>query len=345
MIKAAILGGSGYTGLELMRILHLHPEVELVWVTSRKHAGEPINSLFPSLTAFKNMKFIDPAEIDGQPKADVVFTAVPHQTAMNAVPKFLEMGAKVVDLSADFRIRDKEVYEKWYVEHTAPELLSKAVYGLPEIYGGQISTSHLVANPGCYPTSTILPLYPLLKQGLIDHKGIVVDSKSGASGAGRGASVALLFCEVNEGFKAYKVGQHRHTPEIEQELSEAAGEAVTISFTPHLVPMSRGILTTSYSMVKDGVATDDVLECLVSAYENSPFVTVFPRGTFPNVSHVRGTNFCFIGAHVDGRTGRLVLVSVIDNLTKGASGQAVQNMNLMFGLDQKMGLEGLAITP
>ena len=345
MIKAAILGGSGYTGVELMRIIHLHPEVELVWVTSRKHAGKSVTSLFPSLIAYDGLNFIDPSDKAAEQKVDVVFTAVPHQTAMNAVPHYLAAGAKVVDLSADFRIRNQAVYEEWYVKHTAPELLEKAAYGLPEIYESRIKESRLVANPGCYPTSTILPLFPLLKEGLIDSQGIVVDSKSGASGAGRGASVALLFCEVNEAFKAYKVGQHRHTPEIEQELSVAAGNGVTINFTPHLVPMSRGILTTSYSKAKEGVATKDVLERLEHAYKKCPFVKVLPEGSFPNVAHVRGTNFCFIGAFVDERTGRVILVSAIDNLTKGASGQAVQNMNLMFGLDQETGLNSLALFP
>ncbi len=345
MIKAGILGASGYTGMELMRIMHLHPEIDLVWVTSRKHAGEGVDSLFPSLTSYKDLKFVDPSDGAAASEVDVVFTAVPHQTAMEAVPQYLDKGAKVIDLSADFRIKDQATYEKWYVDHTAPWLLKEAVYGLPEIYEEKIRDSRLVANPGCYPTSAILPLYPLLKNGLIDPEGIVVDSKSGASGAGRSASVALLFCEVNEAFKAYKVGQHRHTPEIEQELSEGAGRPLTINFTPHLVPMSRGILTTTYSGAREGVATKDVLDCLKQEYATAPFVYVLPEGSFPDVSHVRGTNFCFIGAHVDRRTGRVVTVSAIDNLTKGASGQAVQNMNLMFGLDQRLGLEALALCP
>ena len=345
MVRAGILGGSGYTGLELMRLIDLHPEVELVWVTSRKYAGQQVTSLFPSLIAYKDLKFVDPSEKEANQKVDVVFTAVPHQTAMNAVPKYLAAGSKVVDLSADFRIKDQAVYEKWYVEHTAPELLKEAVYGLPELYEDKIAQSRLVANPGCYPTSTILPLLPLLKHGLIQNDGIVVDSKSGASGAGRSASVALLFCEVNEGFKAYKVGEHRHTPEIEQELSNGANQQVVINFTPHLVPMSRGILTTTYSKAKHGVQTADVLQCLRQEYSNALFVNILPEGSFPNVAHVRGTNFCFIGAYVDNRAGRVITVSAIDNLTKGASGQAIQNMNIMFGMDQKCGLNGLAISP
>ncbi len=345
MIKAAIVGGSGYTGVELLRILHRHPHVEVVSVTSRKHAGTPVASLFPSLSSVYTLKFQAPDIPALSRSCDVVFTAVPHQTAMSIVPELLAEGTKVIDLSADFRIRDRAVYEAWYVPHTAPELLDEAVYGLTEIYREKVAGARLVANPGCYPTSAILPLYPLLKEGLVAGEGIVVDSKSGTSGAGRSASLATIFCEVNEAFKAYKVGEHRHTPEIEQELSAAANKETVINFTPHLVPMSRGILTTIYARAAEGATTGDVLTALADYYAGARFVRIRPEGEFPNVSHVRGSNFCDIGAKVDQRTGRAILVSAIDNLVKGASGQAVQNMNIMFGLEEAAGLDALALFP
>lgn len=344
-IKAAIVGGSGYTGVELLRILALHPDVSVTAVTSRQYKGMGVNSLFPSLHAFHDLEFIEPDVKKISEKADVVFTAVPHQTAMAIVPDFLEAGCRVVDLSADFRIRDLEVYEKWYQKHSAPEFISQAVYGLPEIYGDELVSARLVANPGCYPTSTILPLYPLLKQGVICSEGIIVDSKSGASGAGRSASTATLYCEVNESFKAYKVGEHRHTPEIEQEISAAASKETVINFTPHLVPMNRGILTTSYSMAEKSCTTERLITLLNDFYRGSVFVNVLSDGQFPNVSSIRGSNYCDIAVKYDQRTGRVITVSVIDNLVKGASGQAVQNMNLMFGLSEDAGLRMPAVYP
>ena len=337
-IKVSILGGSGYTGVELLRLLSMHPECEAVSVTSRKLAGKRVDEVFPSLTGFCDLSFEEPSLDALASGADFVFTCVPHQTAMDVVPGLLKRGVKVIDLSADFRIRDKDVYEKWYQPHSCPEYLEEAVYGLPEIYREKVTKARLVANPGCYPTSTILPLFPLLKKGLVSPEGIVVDSKSGASGAGRGASVATLFCEVDEGFKAYKVAEHRHTPEIEQELGVASGTTVRINFTPHLVPMSRGILTTICATVSGGATEKDLRQELASFYQDSFFVKVLPQGSFPNVLNVRGSNICHIGLKTDPRTGRAIIVSAIDNLCKGASGQAVQNMNLMAGLDETTGL-------
>ena len=337
-IKASILGGSGYTGVELLRLLAMHPSCQVVSVTSRQMAGKRVSEVFPSLLGFCELSFEAPSIDSLASEADFVFTCVPHQTAMEVVPSLLESGVRVIDLSADFRLRDKDVYEQWYQEHLCPEFLSEAVYGLPEIYGSNISSARLVANPGCYPTSTILPLVPLLKEGCVEPEGIVVDSKSGTSGAGRGANVATLFCEVNEGFKAYKVAEHRHTPEIEQELTVAAGKDIRINFTPHLVPMSRGILTTIYARVSNGKTEDELRHVLETCYQNKFFVKILSKGSFPNVLNVRGTNMCHIGLKVDERTGKAVIVSAIDNLCKGASGQAIQNMNLMAGVDETEGL-------
>ncbi len=342
-VKIGILGGSGYTGVELMRILLVHPETEVTVVTSRKYAGKKVSSVFPSVTGVTGLSFTAPDVDELASAADIVFTCVPHQTAMNVVPSLLEKGARVIDLSADFRLRNRDVYEKWYQEHSAAQLLEEAVYGLPELYRERIRDSRLIANPGCYPTSCILPLVPLLREGLIHPEGIIIDSKSGTSGAGRGASTATLFCEVNEGFKAYKVAEHRHTPEIEQELSEASGKDVVVNFTPHLVPMSRGILSTIYAMPDAG--EDELRRCLKEAYGSAPFVQVLSRGSFPNVLNVRGTNFCHMGLKVDGRTGRAIIVSVIDNLCRGASGQAVQNMNIMLGMEENLGLNTVALYP
>ena len=344
--KIAIVGASGYTGVELLRILKLHPGVDVTVVTSRQYEGTRVEDLFPSLHGYETLRFSAPDVDMICNNADLVFTAVPHQTAMAVVPQFIEAGLKVVDLSADFRIRSREVYEAWYQEHSAPELLGQAVYGLPELYRSRITSSRLAANPGCYPTSSILPLVPLLKKGMVRPEGIIIDSKSGTSGAGRGTSVATLFCEVNEGFKAYKVGEHRHTPEIEQELSSAAETRIKINFTPHLVPMNRGILSTIYCNLADpGTSTSDIINTLTQFYKDAPFVRVLPEGVFPNVSSVRGSNYCDIGVKVDARTGRLILVSVIDNLVKGASGQAVQNMNLMCGFEETLALEAAAVYP
>jgi N-acetyl-gamma-glutamyl-phosphate reductase len=345
MLPIAIVGGSGYTGIELLRILKLHPQANVVAVTSRKYAGHPVEEVFPSLHGYDGLLFTEPDVNDLSKSAEWIFTAVPHKAAMSVVPGFLDAGSRVIDLSADFRLRDRRTYETWYQAHTAPEQLDKAVYGLPEIYRKDIAHAQLVANPGCYPTSAILPLVPLLHSGIVSSQGIIADSKSGASGAGRSPSLGTLYCEVNEALKAYKVAGHRHMPEIEQELSVAAGKPVAVTFTPHLVPMTRGILTTIYARLAREVSTGRVLAAIKDFYRDSPFVRVFPEGAFPDVSYVRGSNFCDIGAKVDRHTNTLILVSAIDNLVKGASGQAVQNLNIMAGLEESIGLDTIPLCP
>ncbi len=344
-IQCAIIGGSGYTGGELLRILSAHPGVEITCVTSRKYAGMPISALFPSLQGIVDINFEDYSPESLKERAQIAFTAVPHQAAMPVVRELLDAGLKVIDLSADFRLHDANVYENWYGEHSQKELLERAIYGLPEIYKEKIKAAELVANPGCYPTSAILPLYPILKRGIVDSNGIIIDSKSGVSGAGRTSSSAFGYSEVNEGFKAYKVCEHRHTPEIEQELSMASGAPLTLNFTPHLVPMTRGILTTSYSKLKEDVDEQELIDILRDFYNKSPFVRVLDQGLFPDCHNVRGSNFCDIGVRVCKRTNTLILISAIDNLVKGASGQAVQNMNIMEGLDETIGLQSPPLFP
>lgn len=342
MIRVGIVGASGYTGIELARLLCRHPGVTLTVATSRQYAGRSMADVYPNLRGLVDLICEDTTGAELAAKADVFFTAVPHQTAMAIVPGLLEAGKKVIDLSADFRIHDPLVYETWYQTHTAQKYLSEAVYGLPEIHRKAISSSQLIANPGCYPTSVILGLAPLLTNKLINADSVIIDSKSGTSGAGRGAQVGSLYCEVTDGFKAYKVGEHRHTPEIEQELSSLSGQEVVVSFTPHLVPMSRGILSTIYATLSTGVTSADVVEAYRDQYSNEPFVRLCPSGVYPATQHIRGGNFCDIGFKVDPRTGRIVVLSAIDNLVKGAAGQAVQNMNIISGFEET---EGLMVVP
>ncbi|RQW77507.1 MAG: N-acetyl-gamma-glutamyl-phosphate reductase [Geobacter sp.] len=346
MLKVAIVGASGYTGVELLRILHTHPEAAVTCVTSEQSAGRRVSDVFPSLRGRCDLVLENLEPVRIAEKADFIFTALPHKAAMEVVPTFLKLGRRVVDLSADYRLHDAKEYEQWYEPHLSPALLKKAVYGLPELSRAKIARSDLVGNPGCYPTSVILGLAPLLKQKLIDTATIIADSKSGVSGAGRSAKVENLFCEINDGFKAYGVGGvHRHIPEIEQELSLLAGEKIVISFTPHLVPMDRGILSTIYAAPAKPVNAADLLQSFADFYKGEPFIRVLPEGSFPSTAHVRGSNFCDIGLTVDRRTGRVIVVSAIDNLVKGASGQAVHNMNIMNGFPENMGLEGLALFP
>ena len=346
MLKVAIVGASGYTGVELIRILHSHPEVAVTCVTSEQSAGRPVSEIFPTLRGRCDLVLENLEPVGIAEKVDIVFTALPHKAAMEVVPTFLKMGKNIVDLSADYRLHDADVYGSWYERHLNPELLTEAVYGIPELRRAQISEASLIANPGCYPTSVILGVAPLLKDKVIDPRSIIVDAKSGVSGAGRGAKVDGLYCEVNEGFRAYGVGGvHRHIPEIEQELSLLAGDPLTITFTPHLVPMDRGILSTIYTQPLGKVNVPDLVKLYDAFYDGEPFVRVLPAGTLPSTAHVRGSNFCDIGIAVDDRTGRLIIVSAIDNLVKGASGQAVQNMNLMCGLPETLGLDILGIYP
>ena len=346
MLKIAIVGASGYTGLELIRILHCHSEVAVTCLTSEQSAGKRISDVFPTLRGrcelvLENLEPVRVAE-----KADIIFTALPHKAAMEVVPTFLDLGKKVIDLSADYRLSDPAVYGQWYEPHLNPANLKMAVYGLPEIRRNKIKSAKLVANPGCYPTSIILGLAPLLKKGMIDLSSIIADSASGVTGAGRAAKVDSLYCEVNEGYKAYGVGGvHRHTPEIEQELSLLAGEPLKITFTPHLAPMDRGILSTIYA-TPAAVVSNEILAALYrDFYLAEPFVRVLTNGNLPSTAFVRGSNFCDIAPLVDARTGRIIIVSAIDNLVKGASGQAVQNMNLVCGFPETTGLEGLAMFP
>ncbi len=346
MVNVAIIGASGYTGVELARILCNHPQVNLTAATSRQYANQPLSKVFPNLRKKTDLICENLTTDELCARADFFFTAVPHKTAMNIVPDLLAAGKKVVDLSADFRLRDVAVYEQWYQPHSAADLLQEAVYGLPELYREQIRATRLVANPGCYPTSIILGLAPLLKAGGIIPHSIIADSKSGTSGAGRSAQVGSLFCEVTDGFRAYKVGgTHRHTPEIEQEINALLPEPVQISFTPHLLPISRGILSTVYAQLKPGIHHTDITHWYNTMYAQEPFVRMLPDDTFPATQHVRGSNFCDIGFKIDIRTNRIIILSTIDNIVKGAAGQAVQNMNLMCGFAETAGLEAAPFFP
>jgi len=345
MLKVGIYGASGYTGQELLRLLIGHPDADVVAITSRKFKDMPVSEVYPAFAGMADLRFVDSSPQQLVSSCDVVFLALPHGKAMLVVPVFVAAGVKVIDLSADFRLRDVSVYEAWYVKHTAPDLLQNAAYGLPELYRDEVKGANLVANPGCYPTSIILGVAPLLKEGCIDPSSIIADSKSGVSGAGRDLQLGSLFCEANEGFKAYKIGSHRHTPEIEQELGRIADTAVTISFTPHLVPVNRGILSTIYADLKGKISQSEIIDIYRRFYADEKFVRICEGGSLPNISSVRGSNFCDIGCVVDGRTGRVVIVSAIDNLVKGASGQAVQNMNLMCGLPEDTGLNHISLFP
>lgn len=346
MLRVAIIGASGYTGVELARILCNHPEFELTAATSRQYAGKPLSVVFPNLLGKTDLVCENLSIDELCNRADLFFAAVPHKTAMDLVPQLLKEGKKVVDLSADYRLRDVATYEEWYQEHSSPEFIKEAAYGLPELYREQIQKARLVANPGCYPTSVVLGLAPLLQEGLIDPDTIIVDSKSGTTGAGRAANVGTLFCEVHDGFKAYKVGgTHRHLPEIEQELSALNKDKVTISFTPHLLPIARGILSTSYANLTSPVSENDLRQLYSNMYEMEPFVRLLPEGSFPATQYVRGSNFCDIGYAIDKRANRIIVVTAIDNIVKGAAGQAVHNMNLMCGIEESTGLEGAPFFP
>jgi N-acetyl-gamma-glutamyl-phosphate reductase len=336
-VRIAILGASGYTGSELLRILAAHPAAEIAALTAERSAGKPIEEVFPHLWGRGLPRLVKNDEVDWS-GVDLVFCALPHGTTQEviaALPRHL----RIVDLSADFRLADIETYAQWYGHaHRAPELQKEAVYGLTELARAAIGNARLVANPGCYPTSAQLPLVPLVEKGLIDADDIVIDAKSGVTGAGREAKQTSLFAEVAEGIHAYGVANHRHAPEIEQGLSAAAGRPIIVNFTPHLMPMNRGILSTIYVRLAGGAALGDLRRTLERAYEGEPFVRVLPEGMLPSTRQVRGTNLCLIGLSKDRVSGRAILVSAIDNLVKGASGQAVQNMNAMLGLDETTGL-------
>jgi len=338
MHRVGVMGATGYTGFELLRLLASHGEIEFGPLTSESYAGKEVGEVFPALAGVVRGRFekFEPGTFTG---VDLVFCCLPHRVAMNSVPGLLDQDLKVVDFSADFRIQDPSVYTAWYkTAHICPERIPQAVYGIPELYRERIRKASLVANPGCYPTGAILGLYPLLKARLIRAGSIIVDSKSGVSGAGRKAELSLQFSEVNERFRAYGIATHRHTPEIEQELSAMAGEAVKVSFTPHLVPMTRGILSTIYAEAGPGATAARARQAYRDAYDGEPFMRLMPEGAFPDVSQVAGSNFLDIGFTLDERTGRFIVVTAIDNLVKGASGAAIQNMNLMLGLPETRGL-------
>lgn len=338
MTRIGIIGATGYTGSELVRILTGHPDVELTVLTSRRYEGTRFDRVYPSLRGYVDLT-CEAFSMDRVcDRADFIFTALPHSLPMQYIPELMDRGKKVVDLSADFRFKNAATYESFYQPHTAADLLQEAVYGLCEVNASKIRDASLVGNPGCYPTSILLPLIPLVKDRLIDIRSIIADAKSGVSGAGRSVSLTTHFCEANESFKAYKIATHRHSPEMDEILSSRAGEPVHISFVPHLVPITRGMLSTLYINLNEHAAAKDIRESLSSYYAGRAFVRIRPDDQPPDTHHVRGTNYCDIGLKMDERANRMIIISVIDNLVKGASGQAVQNMNLMLGLDETRGL-------
>lgn len=344
-MRVAIFGASGYTGLELVRILLRHPGFEIVVATSEQRAGQPVGEAFPSLRGQTALVFEPavPERIAG--RVDFAFTALPHAASSPTVAQLREAGVPVADLSADFRLRDLGVYRDWYGEHAAPDLFGKAVYGLPELYRDSLAGAELVACPGCYPTGALLPLVPFLRAGLVEPEGIAVDAKSGVSGAGRKAEASLLFGEIDANARAYNVGAHRHGPEIEQEASVAAGAPVQVTFVPQLIPTTRGIATSVYCRTRQAVSAADAHRVLSEAWGSEPFVRVLAPGETPSLQSVQGTNFCDVAAFADERNGTLVLLSALDNLVKGASGQAVQCANLMTGQPEDTALREPAALP
>jgi N-acetyl-gamma-glutamyl-phosphate reductase len=343
MIKVGVVGGTGYTGVELLRLLAGHPDAELAVITSRSEAGRPVADLFPNLRGSLDLAFSVP-DIGQLSACDLVFFATPNGTAMTMVPQLLEAGVRVIDLAADFRLREADEWQQWYgMEHACPEFLQQAVYGLPEINRAAIAQARLVANPGCYPTAVQLGFLPLLEAGLIDTGHLIADAKSGVSGAGRKAATAALLCEASENFKAYAVPGHRHLPEIRQGLESASGKPVGLTFVQHLTPMIRGIHATLYAQLLD--ADHDLQALFETRYSDEPFVDVLPAGFHPETRTVRGANVCRIAIHRPQQGNTVVVLSVIDNLVKGAAGQALQNMNVMFELSESLGLSNVALLP
>ena len=346
MIKAGIIGSTGYAGQELVRLLLQHPQAEIVWYGSRSYIDQKYADVYRNMFWLVDEKCLDDNMKELAEQADVVFTATPQGLCASLVNEEILSKTKIVDLSADFRIKDVKVYEKWYgIEHKSPEFIGEAVYGLCEINRQDIKRARLVANPGCYTTCSILTMYPLVKEGLVDPDTIIFDAKSGTSGAGRGAKLPNLFCEVNESIKAYGVTNHRHTPEIEEQLGYAAGREIMINFTPHLVPMNRGILVTAYASLKQGVEEGQVRAAYEKYYEKEYFIRLLEKGIYPETRWVEGSNFVDIGYKIDDRTHRIVAMGAIDNLVKGAAGQAVQNMNLLFDLPENTGLQLVPMFP
>ncbi len=341
-VKVGIVGGTGYTGVELLRLLAQHSGVEIATITSRGEAGQKVSDMFPSLRGHVDLPFSDPAQANLK-GCDVVFFATPNGIAMQQARELLDSGVKVVDLAADFRIKDISVWEKWYgMTHASPELVAEAVYGLPEINRDKIRSARLIANPGCYPTAVQLGFLPLLEAGIVDVKHLIADAKSGVSGGGRKAETHILLAEAADSFKAYGVSGHRHLPEISQGLAGMCGQPVGLTFVPHLTPMIRGIHATLYATLDADVDLQALFE---ERYSSEPFVDVLPKGAHPETRSVRSSNVCRISVHRPQNGDKVVVLSVIDNLVKGAAGQAVQNMNLMFGLSETMGLEQLPVSP
>ena len=346
MIKVGIIGATGYAGGELVRILMGHKEAEIVWYGSRSYIDQKYADVYRNMFQIVDAKCMDDNIEALADQVDVIFTATPQGFLASVINENILGKTKIVDLSADFRIKDVKVYEKWYgIEHKSPQFIEEAVYGLCEVNRDKVKGARLIANPGCYTTCSILTAYPLAKEGIIDMRTLIVDAKSGTSGAGRGAKVPNLFCEVNENMKAYGVASHRHTPEIEEQLGSASGENVTISFTPHLVPMNRGILATEYATLKKDVTGEEVKAIYDKYYADEKFVRVLGEGICPETKWVEGSNYVDIGFKLDPRTNRIVMMGAIDNLVKGAAGQAVQNMNLLFGLPESEGLELVPMFP
>ena len=346
MIKVGIIGATGYAGVEIVRLLQQHKDAEVVWYGSRSYIDKKYADVFANMFEIVDEKCLDDNIEELADKVDVIFTATPQVLCSSLVNEEILNKVKIIDLSADFRIKDVATYEKWYkIEHKSPEFIDEAVYGLCEINREKTKGARLIANPGCYTTCSILSIYPMVKEGLIDPKSIIIDAKSGTSGAGRGAKVPNLFCEVNENIKAYGVGTHRHTPEIEEQLGYAAGEEVLINFTPHLVPMQRGILVTAYANLKKEVTYEEVKAVYDKYYKKEQFIRVLENETPPETRWVEGSNYVDVSFKIDERTGRIIMMGALDNLIKGAAGQAVQNMNIIFGLPENEGLQQVPMFP
>lgn len=342
MTKVGIVGGTGYTGVELLRLLATHPQVRVEVITSRNEAGMPVSDLYPNLRGHFDLAFTEP-DIDKLAACDVVFFATPHTVAMASVPELMQRGTRVIDLSADFRLKDTELWAKWYnTPHTCPEYAAQAVYGLPELNREAIKDATLVAVAGCYPTAVQLGFYPLLEAGLIDPMQLIADAKSGTSGAGRKAAIGTLLTEAGENMKAYGAGGHRHLPELRQTLTQMAGQPIDLTFVPHLTPMIRGIHATLYGKL---TSRQDLQQLFEQRYADEPFVDVMPAGSHPETRSVSGANTCRIAVHQPENGDTVVVLSVIDNLVKGASGQAIQSMNIMFGFDETAGLKQIAVLP
>lgn len=346
MVKVGIIGSTGYAGNELVRLLLGHKDVEIVWYGSRSYIDKKYSQVYQNMFKLVDNVCKDDNMEELASQVDVIFTATPQGLCASLVNDDILSKVKIIDLSADFRLKDVKVYEEWYkLEHAAPQYIDEAVYGLCELNREKIKNTRILANPGCYTTCSILSIYPLVKEGLIKPQSIIIDAKSGTSGAGRGAKVANLYCEVNESIKAYGVGTHRHTPEIEEQLSYAAGEDVKLIFTPHLVPMNRGILVTAYADLKDDVTDEMIRAAYEKHYANEYFIRLLDKDVCPETRWVEGSNFVDINYKIEPRTGRVIIMGAIDNLVKGAAGQAVQNMNIMFGFDEKEGLMGAPMFP